>query len=175
MFPLGMLIWTVPMPLVCVDAVTVALQRGSTEVVAVLFRLTGVPVLRDGYFFSLPGQAIEVAKQCSGIRSSLSLLILTLIIAHESLLSNWRRLALVVATFPIVVFKNGVRIVTLTLLATYVDPSFLTGSLHHDGGIVFFQIGLVMLLPVLALLRRAERRDYASPPEIAQSATATQT
>jgi exosortase len=157
LFPLGMLLWIVPIPELCINAITLFLQVGSTELVAVLFQLTGIPVLRDGFVFHLVGQSIEVAKACSGIRSSLSLILLTLVIAHESLRGNFRRFVLLASTIPIVILKNGVRIVTLTLLAIYVDPSFLTGSLHHDGGIVFFLLGLVMLVPILALLKRGDK------------------
>jgi exosortase/archaeosortase family protein len=52
--------------------------------------------------------------------------------------------------------KNGIRIATLTLLANYVNPAFLTGRLHHQGGIVFFLIGLALLLPVYWALRKGE-------------------
>jgi len=55
------------------------------------------------------------------------------------------------------VVKNGVRIATLTILAEYVDPGFLYGRLHHEGGVVFFLLGLVLLLPVLWLLQRGEK------------------
>jgi exosortase len=161
-FELGMLLWMVPIPQPAIDWMTYTLQRGSTEVVDWLFTLVRVPVLRDGFFFHLPGQSIEVAKQCSGIRSTLSLLLLTMILAHESLRSNWRRLILVLCALPIVVLKNGVRIVTLTLLAIKVDPSFLTGSLHHDGGIVFFLLGLVILMPIIGLLRKGDQKPLVA-------------
>ncbi len=164
-FPLAMLLWMIPIPAVCINAVTYFLQVGSTELVALLFRATGTPVLRDGFVFHLSTQSIEVAKECSGIRSSLCLILLTLVVAHESLRQNFRRTLLLVSTIPIVLLKNGVRIVTLTLLAIHVDPSFLTGSLHHDGGIVFFLLGLVMLIPVLALLRRGETQSDSMESE----------
>jgi exosortase len=172
-FPLAMLLWIVPIPLICIDSMIHYLQVGSTELVAVLFRLTGVPVLREGFVFHLPGQSIEVAKECSGIRSSLCLILLTLVIAHESLRGNARRAILIASTIPIVVLKNGVRIVSLTLLAIYVDPSFLTGSLHHEGGIVFFLIGMVMLIPLLALLRRGEKEVSSLAQASAQSVVAS--
>jgi len=54
--------------------------------------------------------------------------------------------------------KNGIRIVTLSLLSIYVDPSFLTGNLHHQGGILFFLLALGILLPLLWLLQQHERR-----------------
>lgn len=156
-FPLAMLLWVIPIPTVIVESFRYFLQVGSADLVNVLFNLTGVPVLRDGLFiFRLPTQSIEVAKECSGIRSSLCLILLTLVIAHESLRGNFRRFLLILSTVPIVILKNGVRIVTLTFGAIYIDPSFLTGPLHHDGGIVFFLIGLVMLIPVVALLRRGD-------------------
>ena len=161
-FPLGMLLWIVPIPAICINSMIRFLQVESTELVYVLFQLTGVPVLREGFVFHLPGQSIEVAKECSGIRSSLSLIVLTLVIAHESLRGNVRRAVLLASTIPIVILKNGIRIVTLTLLAIYVDPSFLTGNLHHEGGIVFFLIGLVVLIPIIALLRHGEKPAQAS-------------
>jgi exosortase len=170
-FPLAMLLWIVPIPAFCIDALTRFLQVASTELVAVLFSATGVPVLRDGFVFHLSSQSIEVAKECSGIRSSLCLMLLTLVVAHESLRGNIRRGILLGSTIPIVILKNGVRIVTLTLLAIYVDPSFLTGNLHHRGGIVFFILGLLMLLPILKLLQRGETGKRTTDTAIAAVAS----
>jgi exosortase len=169
-FPLGMLLWIIPIPAVCIAAVTYFLQVGSTELVDILFHLTGTPVLRDGFVFQLSTQSIEVAKECSGIRSSLCLILLTLVIAHELLRSNTRRAVLLVSTIPIVILKNGVRIATLALLAVHVDPSFLTGHLHRDGGIVFFLLGLVMIAPIVVLLRRGE--PVSRSPETQTGTTA---
>jgi exosortase/archaeosortase family protein len=71
---------------------------------------------------------------------------------------------LLAAVLPVAVLKNGIRIVSLTLLAMYVDPGFLTGQLHHEGGIAFFGLALLMLLPLLAVLRR-----FDGPMTTAQS------
>jgi exosortase/archaeosortase family protein len=60
------------------------------------------------------------------------------------------------AVLPMTVLKNGIRIVSLSLLAMYVDPEFLTGQLHHEGGMVFFLLALALLTPVLVVLRRLE-------------------
>ena len=51
------------------------LQCGSTSVAYFLFRILGVPVLRQGFLLTVPGVTIEVAKECSGIRSSMALFI----------------------------------------------------------------------------------------------------
>ena len=62
-----------------------------------------------------------------------------------------------IAGLLIMVVKNGIRIATLTILAQYVDPGFLYGRLHREGGVVFFLLGLVLLLPILWLLQRSEK------------------
>jgi exosortase/archaeosortase family protein len=71
-------------------------------------------------------------------------------------------LLFVVLVLPVSVVKNAIRIVTLTLLSIYVDPGFLRGSLHHDGGFVFFLLALAILFPILLLLQKSEGRS--APP-----------
>ena len=79
-------------------------------------------------FFALPALAIEVAEECSGIRSSLALLITGLLAGHMLLRTPWTRTALMAAIVPIAIMKNAVRIVVLTLRSTYVDRGFITSS-----------------------------------------------
>ena len=153
----------IPIPPLMIDRATSVLKVASTETVAGLFTLTGTPYTREGFVFSLPTFTIEVADQCSGIRSSIALLITSLIAGHVSLRRWWWKVLLVLAVLPIAVFKNGLRIVTLSLLAIHSDPSFLVGRLHHEGGVVFFLLGLAMLAPVLAGLRWMERNRTGRP------------
>jgi exosortase len=155
-FSLLFLLLTVPLSDSALNGVIYWLQKGSADVSEFFFDLTGVPVLRDGFFFHLPRLSIEVARECSGIRSSMALFILALLAGHFYLGSFWKQVVFQVCGFFLMIVKNGVRIVTLTLLANYVDPGFLFGNLHRDGGVVFFLLGLVLLLPVLGLLRRGK-------------------
>jgi exosortase/archaeosortase family protein len=115
--------------------------------------------LREGFVFHLPGQSVEVAKQCSGIRSSMALLITSVLAGHLFLRTWWKKVILAIVIIPITMFKNGIRVVSLTLLGTYVDSRILTNSLlHTDGGILFFLLALVLLAPVLYFLRKSEVR-----------------
>jgi exosortase len=155
-FPLTFLLFTIPIPDFLLERSIYFLQRGTTEIAAVLFDWSGVPVLRDGFVFHLAHVNIEVARECSGIRSSMALLILAILVAHFYLRTFWKKALLIVAGLFVMILKNGVRVVTLTLLATYVNPGFLHGSLHHDGGVVFFLLGLALLAPLLWLLERSE-------------------
>lgn len=155
-FALAFLLFAIPIPDLFLGKVIYGLQAGSAAIAEIFFNLSGAPVLRQGFVFRLPVMSIEVAQECSGIRSSLALLILALLVAHFSFRPFWKKLVFVVAGLCMMLVKNGIRIAALTLLANYVNPSFLTGSLHHQGGIVFFLIGLALLLPVYWALRKGE-------------------
>ena len=158
LFPLLFLMFTVPIPTVLLDGAIRMLTVGSGWVVATLFTLTGTLYYREGFVFELPNLAIEIAKECSGIRSTIALLLTSLIAGHLYLTSGWSRALLVAAIVPITILKNGIRIVGLALLTLHVDPSYLDGRLHHDGGPVFFVLALMFLTPVLVMLRRSEVR-----------------
>ena len=158
-FPLLFLILVVPIPDLPLNSAIRFLQYQSAEASAVLFKLTGVPIFRDGLTFYLPGVTIYIAEECSGIRSSLALFITGLLAGHLMLRSTWSKALLLLAIVPIAVLKNGIRIVSLTTLAVVVDPGFLSGRLHQQGGVVFFGIALSVLGLVLWILQWCEGRQ----------------
>lgn len=157
-FPLCFLLWMVPIPKIVLDKLSLLLQTGSAEAAYVLIKLTGVPVLRQGFTFSLPGLDIVVAEECSGIRSGLALLITGSLASYVLLRSWWGRTCLCLAIVPIAMLKNAVRIVTISYLGLFVDQDFLHGRLHRQGGLLFAVLAVAMMVPVLLLLRRLELR-----------------
>jgi exosortase len=165
-FSLFFLVLMIPIPTILVQKTSVALQNASAEIAYALFTLVGVPVFRQGVRFSLPGVDIEIAEQCSGIRSTLAFFIISLWAGHMFLHSRWRKVCFSLVTIPIIIFKNAVRIVTLSLLAIYVNRGFLNGRLHHYGGLAFGFLGLAILIPLLLGLQKSEaqpRRERVRP------------
>ncbi len=158
-FPLLFLLLMIPLPDVVLDRVIRALQEGSTDIAYFLFQAVGTPVIRHGFQLTVPGVTIEVAQECSSIRSSIALFITCLLAGHLYLRTRWKILLLVLLSFPLALLKNGIRIATLTLLSIHVDPSFLTGRLHHEGGFVFFFFSLLLLWPVFWALERSDNKD----------------
>jgi exosortase len=165
-FPLLFLLLMVPLPDLMLDRVIRALQQGSTEIAYLMFQAVGTPVSRHGFLLSVPGVTIEVAKECSSIRSSLALFITCLLAAHLYLRTGWKMLLFVLLSLPVSVIKNGIRIATLTLLSIYVDPGFLSGKLHREGGFVFFFIALLILFPVFLWLERSDRPPKPLNPSV---------
>ncbi len=160
-FPLLFLLFMVPIPGKALETIIYLLTCGSAEAAYGLFKLTGVSVLREGFFFHLPTLTIEVAEQCSGINSSIALFVSSIVAAQLFLRTGWKKVVLVLCIFPITIIKNGMRIVTLTLLGAYVDPRILSSDLHRKGGIPFFIVALAMLAPILWYLRRSEKRSVS--------------
>jgi exosortase len=157
LFPLCFLFWMVPLPTLALTSIVRWLQQGSAVSTSLLFTAAGVPASREGVLVSIPGLTVEVAQECSSIRSSLMLLVTTMVLAHLLLKTPWRKLMIVLVAVPLSVAKNGLRIFTLAMLGTRVDRSFLTGRLHHEGGIVFFLIALAIIFALLYFLRRGEQ------------------
>lgn len=152
-FPLLFLLLTVPIPNLWIDVPISTVRHGSSEVCSLIFNLSGVPFLRNGFEFILPNLSIEVAKECSGIHSTLALFIVSLVAGYLFLPSIWKRVLLVLLALPIVCITNGFRIAGLTLLSEYVDPRIIHSNLHHRGGILFFLLALLFMFALLRLLR----------------------
>ena len=153
-FPLLFLFLMIPLPVVLVEKIVSVLQKGSAETCYALFRLLQVPVVRHGFVFSLPGVDIEVAEQCSGIHSALSLFIAGLLAQHLLLKSSWKKILFTLCIFPIAIFKNAIRIVTISWLGIHINSGIFFGALHRQGGLPFSLVALTLMALVLWLLAR---------------------
>jgi exosortase C (VPDSG-CTERM-specific) len=159
MFPLFFLAFMIPLPEAAVDLLENASKEASAEVANWLFFTSGTPVLREGTVFQLPGITITVAKECSGIRSSLVLVITSLLAANMFLRTAWRRALLVGAVIPLGLLRNGFRILVISLLCVHIGPEMINSAIHRRGGPVFFVLSLVPLFAMLWLFRRQELRE----------------
>jgi exosortase len=168
------LLLMIPIPATLLENLAVVLQKGSAEIAYVMFKLVGMPVFRQGFKFALPGVNIQIAEECSGLRSCVALLITSMLAGRLFLLSNMNRIYLCVLAVPIAIFKNAVRIVTISWLGINMNPAFLYGNLHRYGGVLFSLLGLAVLVPVLFAFQRAEmrrdRQDLKSGPAVPSEA-----
>ncbi len=162
LFPLCFLLWMVPFPSFVLNPIVSLLQKGSAGAADLFFEAAGVPVAQNGLLLRIPGLTIEVARECSSIRSSSMLIVTTMVLAQLLLRSRWRKALVIAAAIPLSIAKNGLRIFVIAMLATRVDPSFLTGRLHRQGGIIFLLIALGAIFLLLWMARRGEEEK----PEI---------
>jgi exosortase C (VPDSG-CTERM-specific) len=169
-FPLAFLVFMAPFPVAAHDAMERFLQHWSADASYAMISAAGTPILRDGLIFHLPGIVLEVAPQCSGIRSSVALFITSLVAGHFFLRSPWKKAVLTFAVIPLAILRNGLRIFTIAQLCVYVSPDMVNSFIHHRGGPIFFAISLVPFLVLLYALYRSDRKKAATDAAQSQAA-----
>ena len=152
-FPAAFLIFMVPISTGLAASVETWLKYASADVAYWMIDMTRTPIYRDGLVFHMPGLVVEVAQECSGIRSSLVLLIAAVLAGYLLLDQPWKRVVLVLLVIPLGVLRNGFRILTITWLTVNVDARVIESPLHHRGGPIFFVVSLVVLFALVFLLR----------------------
>jgi exosortase C (VPDSG-CTERM-specific) len=157
-FPMFFLIFMVPLPSVWVDLLENASKVASADAANMFFAISGAPTLRSGNIFLLPGITIEVAQECSGIRSSYVLVLTSLVAGNLFLTRTWSRLLVVCFVIPLGIIRNGFRVWTIATLCIYWGPQMIHSIIHRRGGPVFFTLSLIPLLLVVWWLRTIERR-----------------
>jgi len=161
-FPFGLLVFMVPLPDMVVVTLEDLLMRASAWMAHVLFQWTGTPVFRVGQVMELPGMKLEVAHNCSGVRSSLVLFITSLIASYMFLSSSWHRAVLVAMVIPLGIFRNAIRVLVIGLLCVHIGPHMIDSWIHHQGGPLFFAVSLAPLFLAAAWFRQREARAARS-------------
>jgi exosortase len=161
LFPLCFLVLMVPIPAIVFSQITLPLQILASKLAAGTLPICGVPVLREGNIINLPAMPLEVAQACSGIRSLMSLMTLAIMYGYLVEPRIWVRVALAVASVPIAVAANGLRIVGTGLIVQYWDPEKAEGFFHLFSGWLVFVFSLLMLFALhrgfMLLLSKRER------------------
>ena len=163
MFPFAFLLFMVPLPDSVANSLENTSKLASAECANFFLQLTGTSVLRDRLVFQLPNITIEVAQECSGIRSSWVLLIASTLASYLFLKRNSNRLILVLAAIPLGFLRNGFRIAVIGLLCINLGPQMIHSPIHRQGGPLFFVLSLFPLFLLLWFLRRIERPRGAKP------------
>ena len=154
-FPIGFLLFMVPIPLDWVSPVLVRLLLVVSSMAAALLPVLGVPVARNGNVLVFEdGASLVVAEGCSGLTAILTLLPIAVLIAHLSPLRPMRRATLVALALPIAMGANLLRVVATALAARIWDPSTVTSDPWHSlGGLAIYAVACLVLLATERALR----------------------
>lgn len=162
LFPLLFLLFIIPFPTQVEAGIERFLQYGSAECAYGMFSLADTTLYREGLVFNLPGISLQVAPECSGIRSSLVLLITSIVGGQLFLRSKVNRVALALFVIPLALVRNGFRVFVLGELCVHVGPHMIDSAIHHQGGPIFFLLSLIPFFGFVWLLMKWERRKGAA-------------
>jgi len=156
-FPLALLLFMIPIPAIVYSALTLRLQMLASELGEILITAMGIPVLREGNTLRLPSQTLDIVDACSGIRSLLSLLFLSLVYSYFTDKKVWMRWVLLLATVPIAICANGIR-VAVTGLLSEINTKLASGAYHETEGYIVFIVALAALIGTHRILNFAAKK-----------------
>ncbi len=157
LFPWACLFLMIPIPVIIFNQIAFPLQLLASRFASSILPLLGVPVMQEGNILQLPFMRLEVAQACSGIRSLMSLGTLAIIYGYFLEPKIWRRVLLALASVPIAIVANGLRVVVTGLLVQYWDPARAEGFFHEFQGWLIFVLSLLLLFSVHNLMRVFDR------------------
>jgi len=147
-FPIGYLLFMIPLPAIVYYQLTLPLQLWASRLGAAGLVALGIHTVREGNLLILKNCTLNVVEACSGIRSLLSLLAAVVAYGYLSEQSARRRSVLAIASIPIAIATNGLRLVATGVLSYFFGPSVDSGVVHVALGLGFFAFafGLILLI-----------------------------
>jgi exosortase len=173
-FPIGFLLLMIPIPAIIFNQIAFPLQLLASQFGEFALTVAGIPVLREGNVITLSNTTLEVAEACSGIRSLISLLTLAIVYGYAIERRNWARVVLALASIPVAIAANGVRVAGTGIAAHYVGPEAAEGFFHEFSGWLLFVVAFALLFAVQRLIvwlaptraRRAAPQPAAANPQV---------
>lgn len=183
--PFFLLLLSIPIPSIIFNKIAFPLQLFASRCAVWSMALFDIPVLRQGNVIELiplgarETKRLEVVEACSGIRSLMTLVTLSVVFAYfthprgdgsgedggnhlSKLVSRvktygfWRSSILVLSAIPIAIFTNALRVSGTGILAHYYGTQVADGFFHSFSGWVIYIVAFVMLFAVGVLLDRVK-------------------
>jgi exosortase D (VPLPA-CTERM-specific) len=165
--PLGFLFFMVPLPPAIERYFGLYLKAVSTQLGGALIALCNIPVNISGNIIDLGVTQLQVVDACSGMRYIFPLLALGFLYAHFFERALWKRAVCVLATIPLGVLFNALRIGVTGVLTDWLGPKVAEGFFHDLSGWVVFVFALAMLFVISRILRMFPPRGAAGRPAVA--------
>ena len=157
--PLLLLLMLIPFPDQLYIQLTFPLQLKVSQMSEAIIGLFGIPVHRAGNVLTIPQKSFEVVEACSGLRSVITLLTLSVVMGYFLLVRTTSKLLLVAASIPVAIFVNLIRVVAIVLLFHSFGLDLYEGTLHTVTGLLIFLIALVTLFLLQRILEQWEHKQ----------------
>jgi exosortase len=152
----------IPLPVILFNEFAFPLQLLASRSACSFLDLLQVPVLREGNIIMLPSMSLDIVEACSGLRSLMSLITVSILYGLFFERRIWMRSLLVLVAIPVAVIANALRIVFSALLAQYVSHQLAGGFFHAFSGFLLFLISFGVLAGFHILGTRFAQRPMAT-------------
>lgn len=154
--PLLLLFMLIPFPDQFYIQLTFPLQLKVSQMSAAVVNWVGIPVFRTGNVLTIPEKSFEVIEACSGLRSVITLLTLSVIMGYFMLKRGWSKILLIAISIPVAIFVNLIRVIAIVLMFHFFRIDLYEGTLHTATGLFIFLIALATLFLFERILERWE-------------------
>lgn len=158
-FPLFLLLFMIPIPAQIYSKLTIPLQLFVSNVSVNISSLFGIPIYREGNVIHLSDRTLQVVQACSGLRSMVSLLVLSAILGYFALRSNILRIILFFSGIPTAILVNIIRVLFLVLAFHYLNFDLTEGITHTVFGIIIFFLALIFIFFIKGILSIWDKSD----------------
>ena len=145
LFPIGFLLFMIPIPEQIYSSLTIPLQLFVSQISVALTKFLNIPVFREGNVIHLPNKTFEVINACSGIRSLITLLCLGSVFSFLFLKRSSLQAILILTCVPISIFVNVFRVFFMIILFHYFGIDMSEEHIHSIFGIIIFIISLFII------------------------------
>ena len=155
-FPLLFLVFMIPVPISVIQGVSFPLQLFATNIATQVITLFSIPVYQEGNMLYFANNTqLEVAQACSGLRSIISLFMLSVIFVYISGSGQFAmKIIMLLSAIPVAIVVNIIRVSGTGILAHYYGSVVAQGFLHEFSGIAVFVVGLLLLFFEFTVLKK---------------------
>ena len=129
-------------------------------------RLTGIPVYREGLFFTLPSGSWSVVEACSGLRYLIASLTLGLLYAYLTYRSFARRAIFIAFSVIVPIVANWLRAYMIVMIGHLSSMKYAVGVDHLIYGWLFFGVVMLILFWVGSFWREDLEPRQAAPGSV---------
>jgi exosortase D (VPLPA-CTERM-specific) len=153
-FPLIILFFIVPLPPFVNSMLTFKLKIASSILSRDMLRIAGISVFQEGNILDLGVDKLQVVDACSGLRSFMSLIFMSIIIGYFFVNGWWRKTILLLMVLPLSIFLNGFRIFVTGWLTVNGNRELAQSFFHEFSGLLVFMMACTLLVLAAFVLRK---------------------
>lgn len=168
-FPLIFLITTFPIPALINSKINFQLRLLSSTIGVKILHLFKVPAYRSGNIIELSFTKLQVVDACSGLKYTLSLMILALVFAYLTKTQLWKKILIFLSAFPLAILFNSLRVAVTAIIYELYGQKAAEGFFHGFTGWIVFAVAFVFLVLLMTILKRLPSRKKSNNREISDN------